>query len=214
MKKFYSLIVLILFLYLNVQGQVTGDFRSKTGGTGNWNDFNAWERFDGTSWLAATSGQLPTATSATEIQAGHTMVINTLLATPGTSGNLTVNGSLTYLSSPASALTVSGNVTVTATGSFTSPTSGTLVTHALNLSGDLTADGIFNMNVFSTAGVVVTFTGATNNVLNGTSSTINFYSLIVNKGTANSNILDVTSVITIASPTTTGIRLTITNGTF
>jgi len=209
--KFSAIFILAFFIFLNLQGQVAGDFRSKAAGPGNWNDFNAWERYDGSLWQDATAGQLPTNTSAVEIQAAHTMVID---ATGLTSGNLAVNGSLTYVATPASALTVSGNVNVGATGSFTSPSSGTVLTHALGISGDLTVDGTFDMNVFSTAAVVVTFTGATNNVISGTGTTINFYSLVVNKGTNNTSILDVTSVITIVPPTTTGIRLTITAGTF
>jgi hypothetical protein len=220
MKKLFLLFAMALFLFLNVQGQVAGDFRSKPAGTGNWNDFNAWERYDGTNWLAATSGQLPTATSATTIQAGHSMVINALALT---SGNLTVSGSLTYHATTVSALTVSGNVTVTATGSFTSPSSGTVVTHALNIGGstatgvggNLVVDGVFNMNAFSTAGVVVTFYGTSNNTISGAGSTINFYSIVVNKGTSQASILDVTSVISCADATSTaGLRLLVTIGTF
>ena len=128
MKKVFTLFVFALFLAINLQAQVLGDFRSKTGGTGNWNDFNAWETYDGTAWVAAISGQLPTATSNTEIQATHTMTIN---ASGMVTGNLTVNGSLTYHATTVSTLTVSGNVTVGAAGSFTSPASGTVITHAL-----------------------------------------------------------------------------------
>jgi hypothetical protein len=219
MKQFYSLFVLTFCLLLNVNGQVAGDFRSKPAGTGNWNDFNAWERYDGTGWQAATSGQLPAATSAVEIQASHTMIIN---ATALASGNLTVNGSLTYHATTVSALTVSGSVTVGVAGSFTSPSSGTVVTHALNIGGstatgvggNLVVNGIFNMNVSSTAGVVVTFYGTPSNTISGTGSTINFYSLRVNKGTNNSSILDIICVITCADGTSTiGNRLQAALGT-
>jgi len=221
MKKIYILFVFTFFLFNSLLAQVAGDFRSKTGGTGNWNDFNTWERYDGTNWLAATTGQLPTATSATEIKLGDAMVVN---ATALTSGNLTVNGTLTYHSTTVSALTVSGSVTVSSTGSFTSPSSGTVVTHALNIGGstatgvggNLVVDGIFNMNIFSTAGVVVTFFGSTNNTISGVGSTRNFYSLIVNKGAVNYNsILEATSVITCADATSAaGLRLNIQIGTF
>lgn len=211
MKKFFSLLVLVSLFCLNVLGQVVGDFRSKAAGPGNWNDFNSWERYNGTSWVAAVSGQLPTATSSTEVQATHSIVLN---AAGMVSGNLTVNGSLTYHATTVSDLTVSGNVTVGPAGSFTSPSSGTVTTHGLSLSGNLQADGIFNMNAIAAAGVVVTFTGATNNTISGAGSTINFYSLVVNKGTAITNILEVTSVITISTPTSLGMRLTLTNGTF
>jgi len=220
MKKIYILSVLTFFILSNLFGQVAGDFRSKTSGTGNWNDFNAWERYDGTSWLAATTGQLPTTTSTTEIKLGDAMIVN---ATALTSGNLTVNGSLTYHATTVSALTVSGTLTVSSTGSFTSPASGTVVTHALNIGGstatgvggNLVVDGTFNMNTFSTSGVVVTFYGTSNNTISGVGSTINFYSLTVNKGTSYTATLEVTSPISCADATATaGTRLTITMGTF
>jgi hypothetical protein len=97
MKTLYTLFVLTFCLFLNVQGQVSGDFRFKTGGTANWNDFNAWETYNGASRVAAVSDQLPAVKGTTEIQAPHTMTVNTLLATPWTSGNLNVNGSTTCL---------------------------------------------------------------------------------------------------------------------
>ena len=98
MKTYFTFFVLTLCLFLNVQGQVTRDFHSKTGGTSIWNDFNAWETYNGTSRVAVVSGQLPEVTGTTEIQAPHTMTVNTLLSTPRTSGNLNVNGSTTCLS--------------------------------------------------------------------------------------------------------------------
>jgi hypothetical protein len=211
MKRIFTLLISIMIVIATAQGQVAGDFRSKTAGPGNWNDFNAWETYDGATWVPALSGQLPLSSSAVEIRSGHTININ---AAGLTSGNLTVTGALTYDAVAVSALTVTGNVTVAGTGSFTSPASGSVVTHALNITGNLTVNGVFDMNIFASAGVVTTFTGATNNSISGSGTTINFYSLVVNKGTTNANILDVTSVITIAPPQVAGMRLTITNGTF
>jgi hypothetical protein len=55
---------------------VTGDFRSRVA-TGNWSDFNTWERYNGTSWVNATSGQFPDNTTTTvTVQAGHTIVVD------------------------------------------------------------------------------------------------------------------------------------------
>jgi hypothetical protein len=99
MKKLFILPVFAFFYLINVQGQISGDFRSKTGGSGNWSDYKAWETYNGTSWVSATSGQLPSSTSSVEIKAGDAIVIN---STSLNSGNLTVNGSLTYLSTTPS----------------------------------------------------------------------------------------------------------------
>ncbi|MDD4968315.1 MAG: hypothetical protein PHT07_02685 [Paludibacter sp.] len=220
MKKFYILLAFLFFIFFNVLGQVTGDFRSKTGGTGNWNDFNAWETYNGTSWIAASTGQLPTATSTTEIKAGDAMVVN---ASGLLSGNLNVNGSLSYHTTTVSSLTVSGSVNIGITGSFTSPASGTVLTHALNIGGstaagvggNLVVNGVFNMNAFPTAGVVVTFFGSSNNTISGSGTTINFYSIVVNKGTSNASILEATSIISCSDATSAvGLRLSVTIGTF
>ncbi len=176
--------------------------------TGNWSAAATWD-----------VGQVPSSTDDVIIAAPHTVTIDA----PGLAAKtVTVNGSLTYHATTVSALTVSGTVTVSGTGSFTSPASGTVTTHALNIGGstaagvggDLVVNGIFNMNAFSTAGVAVTFLGTSNNAISGTGTTINFYTLTVNKGIDYTSILDVTSVITIAPPASPGQRLTITTGSF
>jgi len=214
MKRLYSFLVLAFFLILNIQAANTGDFRSKAGGTGNWNDFNAWERYDGTSWVAAISGQLPTATTSVEILSGQTMTVN---ATGLLSGPLTISGTLVYQSGATGGLTVGSNaanasVTINPTGNFNAG-SGTLLNHTLLIWGGLTANGVFDMN--TTAGVIVTFSGVPNYTISGTSSTIDFFSIVINKANNNGIILEVTSVITLAPATATSTNhLTITNGCF
>jgi hypothetical protein len=74
MRKIFIFFVLALCYFLNAQSQTLEDFRSKVSGPSNWNDFNACKRYDGTTWVAAVSGRLPTATSSTEIQAAHSIV--------------------------------------------------------------------------------------------------------------------------------------------
>lgn len=55
--------LLILFVLFNdLSGQVVGDFQPRNA-TGNWSDFNAWNRHNGTAFVAATAGQIPLATS-------------------------------------------------------------------------------------------------------------------------------------------------------
>jgi hypothetical protein len=223
MKKLYVLIVFSFFYLLNVHGQNIGDYRSKTGGSGNWNDFNAWETYNGSVWALPASGQLPSSTSAVEIKTGDVMVINgTLLV----SGNLTVNGSLIYNSTSTSKLTVSGNVTVGQTGIFTSPTSGSVLSHSLiiggptynsSIGGNLVVDGIFNMNFFPSSGVAVMFTGTPNNSISGI-GTIKFYTLSIEKGATGFNsVLEVvnSTIITMPDATVTVPKsLTIYDGTF
>jgi hypothetical protein len=209
MKKTITLLYFSLIVFLQIQGQNVGDFRSVA--TGNWNTTTSWQTWNGSAWVAASS--LPVNTSAVNIQSGNTITINT---TGLASGPLTVNGTLTYIPTAAAGLTVTGSVDVTPTGSFTSPVSGTIVTSTLSISANLQVDGNFNMNTFSTAGVITTFIGAANDSIYGSGATVKFYSLTVNKGTSTANVLEVISsrVISIAAPTATGSRLTLTNGTF
>jgi cytoskeletal protein CcmA (bactofilin family) len=209
MKKTITLLYFSLIVFLQLQGQNVGDFRSSA--TGNWNATTSWQTWNGSAWVAATS--LPVSTSAVNIQSGNTITINT---TGLASGPLTVNGTLTYIPTAAAGVTVTGSVVVNSTGSFTSPVSGTIVTSTLSISANLQVNGNFNMNTFSTAGVVTTFIGAANDSIYGSGATCKFYSITVNKGTSNTNVLEVisTRVITLAAPTATGTRLTITNGTF
>jgi hypothetical protein len=55
-----NLIVLFLFLSVNILfTQTTNDFRSAT--SGNWNVTSSWERYNGTSWVAASG--IPTSTN-------------------------------------------------------------------------------------------------------------------------------------------------------
>ena len=223
MKKLVILTAFIFFCFIHVTGQITGDFRSKTGGSGNWSDYKAWETYNGSSWVSAISGQLPASTSSVEIKAGDAMVIN---ATSLNSGNLTVNGSLTYNSTTVSVLSVFGNVVVSSTGSFTSPSSGTVIAHNLyiggntassTIGGNLVVDGVFNMNIYPTAGVVVTFVGTPNNTISG-NGTINFYSITIDKGADSYNsILEVVNSTMITVPdanATINQRLNLSYGTF
>ena len=222
MGKIYAILILSFVFFLNSKGQSSGDFRSKTGGSGVWSDYNAWERYNGTSWDAAAKGQVPTTTTAVEIKAGDFMIINTISLF---SGNLIINGSLTYHATINSDLSVCGNLIVGPSGNFTSPSSGVLTSHILyiggksftsTIGGNLTVEGVFNMNVFPTSGVAVSFVGTPNNSISG-SGTINFYTLTVNKGTGNCNsVLEVLNPTIITIPTaTSGLnRLIISNGTF
>ncbi|MEI6767274.1 MAG: hypothetical protein WCM76_16710, partial [Bacteroidota bacterium] len=185
--------------------QTSGDYRSKAAGPASWGTVATWETYNGSAWVAASV--VPAATNPVTIQAGHAV---TLDATGMLCKSLIVDGTLTY-GSVAAGLTVSGDITVSSTGSFTAGASA-LITHTLSLTGSLTANGTFDMN--TTAGVTMTFTGATNNTISGTSGTIDFYAITVSKGTAITNILEVTSAITMSAPSGTGTRLTLTNGTF
>jgi hypothetical protein len=126
------------------------------------------------------------------------VVINSNVSTGAvTVNNLTINAGYT--------LTTSGNVTMNGTTFLLNGTfaAGTSLTH--NIGGNWVNNGTFSYTTAS----VINFNG--NNALqtiSGTSTTA-FGNIIVNKGTVNTNVLDVQSLITISSG-----GLTLTNGTF
>ncbi|HMP88453.1 MAG TPA: hypothetical protein PKE63_14330, partial [Lacibacter sp.] len=106
----HGLVILLLFFIHFSFAQVTGDFQTRV--SGNWSDFNSWNRYNGTAWVAAVSGQTPTTTSAVTVQAGHTIsvdnsaaVCNDLIfptntsriAFTNTGSILTVYGNLTFV---------------------------------------------------------------------------------------------------------------------
>ncbi len=116
--------------------------------------------------------------------------------------NLTFNGSGGAWSFGANSADVDGNFTIT-NGTVTAPST------TLTVNGDFSNSGAFTHNSGT-----VSFNG--NNALQtlGGSSSTAFNKVTVDKGTAKTNILDVTSVITMATATTSGTSLTITNGSF
>jgi len=137
----------------------------------------------------------------------------------------TINNNLTLtagvFSAGAFSLAVTGTTSIAGTMSITSATgaksfgdllisSGGVFTNTttvvpVTIAGNFQNDGTFDQGTGR-----VTFTGATSNTISGTAATTAFGGgITVNKGTANTNILDVQSVITMS----TG-GLTLTNGTF
>jgi hypothetical protein len=134
----------------------------------------------------------------------------------------TINGNLTVTQGTFRAagfsLAVSGNTDVSGALTITSAT-GTKSFNNLIINGTftnsanvaITVSGNFENNGTYNGGTGrVTFTGAASNTISGTSSSTAFSGgITVNKGTSNSNVLDVQSVITLSSG-----GLILTNGTF
>ena len=59
MKKKCPLIVFVFFLFLDIYGQHSGDFRSKIGGSGILNDSIAFKTFKGNVRTEESNGILP-----------------------------------------------------------------------------------------------------------------------------------------------------------
>ncbi len=152
----------------------------------------------------------------------NNLVINkagiTVTTGVATTINSNLNVALGTFTAAAFALTVGDSAMVSGTFSISSATGAKTFGHLIingtfNNSANvaITIDGSFANNGTYTGGTGrVTFTGATSNTISGSAATTAFNGgITVNKGSSNTNVLDVQSVITLSSG-----GLILTNGTF
>ncbi|MBS1741980.1 MAG: T9SS type A sorting domain-containing protein [Bacteroidetes bacterium] len=184
-------------------------------GNGNWSSTTPDAPWPG--------GVVPTATDDVTIGDGFTVTVDN---TSATCNNLTIgqgtSGILTWVGGAVAAtLKVNGDLTVAANGTFNAGI-GT-GTKSLNIggsttgstaNGNLVVNGSFDMFTSATAFVTTTFWGSGNGTVSGSGTACNFHTITVNKGSGINSVLEVTRVITVSSPTASGNRLVITNGSF
>ncbi len=189
MKKIFALLTIALLTIIGAQGQVTGDFQSGTTGSTTWSDYTTWQVYNGTAWVPAVSGQLPTSTSTVTILAGDVR----MMTAAATCKNLIVTGALTL---NTNFFTLTGDLTINGTFSL----NGYIT---LNVGGNLFVNNPFSLNgILNVAGTVTdnstiqlayyspsTFTGDV--TINGT-LTLNSYNLnlkgnLINGGLINSD---------------------------
>ncbi|HLP10960.1 MAG TPA: fibronectin type III domain-containing protein [Flavobacteriales bacterium] len=167
--------------------------------TGNWNTPGAWLPVG-----------VPTASDNVTILNGHTITVNAdalcnnLTVGQGTSGALSIGNNAT-----ARLITVNNNLTVNTGGSMTVNT-GSNTTHTLNLKNNLVNNGTFNLQGDANSHCTCTFTRNGNQSVSGTGAVNSFYTVTVNMGITQANVLSVTST-NFNAPSD---FLTLTNGTF
>ena len=73
--KILTAVLTLAFLLCTVAafGQTVWDFRSHQ--TGNWNDVNSWERFDGAIWVYPAPNTPTSADGVITIQTGHSISV-------------------------------------------------------------------------------------------------------------------------------------------
>jgi hypothetical protein len=153
---------------------------------------------------------VPTNADNVTIGVGCTITVD---VTTAVAFNVTVQsgGILQYITTPASTLTVGQNVTVDLGGTITAG-AGVLTTHVLSIGGNLVNNG--TLDLFTTAGVGLTFTGAASNTMSGTGAITDIRTMTLNKGT-NANVLEITTSNFTVQNVNTDVAgfLTLTGGT-
>jgi hypothetical protein len=166
--------------------------------TGPWNSAATW------------NNGIPAAGYDVIINTGVTVTIDVSTASLL---SLTINGTLTIgNNNTARTVTVTGSTIISGTGIFQSAGNGGNI---VNIGGNLSNAGVFNMNDGTVAGADadVTFNGAANQTVSGAGATTDFNDIIINNtGTTNNvnNIVEITST----NFTTPFDFLTLTDGTF
>lgn len=157
-----------------------GNITSNGTGGGLWSATTTW-----------SGGVVPTANDSVTIQDGDVVTLDA----SGSAYMLTVGGGnsgiLQFEPTTARVLTIAYDVIIAAGGLFQSAATGTQTGHVLSLGGNLTNNGTLDFSTNSnTAGAGITFTGATNNTFGGTGAVTDISQLTINKGTSNTNILE------------------------
>jgi len=213
--------LLFCFNVLISYAQVAGDFQSKNA-SGNWSDFNAWNIYNGSTWIAATAGQLPTASTAVFVQVGHIVTVDNAAAVCKDL-NVSSGGSTGRLAFAATGiLNVKGTITLNnSTSNYLSPwaSGGKLIFSGSGNQGliGLTASTVFvDVEINKASGTVsmaglnvvvndtLTLTAGTLNIGAGGSLTLNGASLVRTSG-----FLDGTNTSDLTVTGTTGGTVTI-----
>ena len=193
LNKVFSIATLIFVLSISLaKAQSIGDFRSRD--NGDWDNIAIWSRFNGTGFVNATTGQLPTSSSNVQISDGHkvnfnlsSLTINTLTIEAGSTdsdleilstNSLTVTGAISIGAGSGNndtkfLLVNAGNVscsslTLATTGNDNRDVQVKISTGTLNVSGNVTMNGNSDRNEisFSSTGLLNLGGSITGGILN------------------------------------------------
>jgi len=93
MKKIIGTFLLLMFLIpIGWAQPLAGDFRTRQ--SGNWNDANTWESYNGSTWATAMNAPEVAGTYTIEVQSGHTITLSTTADTTEATVSITINGTV------------------------------------------------------------------------------------------------------------------------
>ncbi len=118
MNKFFvlpnAILPFVVGFAMNSFAQVAGDFQTKSA-TGNWSDFNAWNIYNGSVWVPAVPGQIPTATSGVFVQTAQVISVDDAFAVCNNLNITNTGGGKVAFTTATSILNVKGNFLIAGT---------------------------------------------------------------------------------------------------
>jgi hypothetical protein len=177
---------------------------------GNWNSTSTWSATSG----GASGASVPGASDNAYIERGYTVTI-AAAPTNGTIAGLTIGGTtagtldIHPTASGSYTLTVSGDVTINSNGSFTVTNYSGYNYHTMNIGGNLTVEGTFNMTTTVDDHASVVFNGGAQQTISGSGATCTFYSLTASNTSSAGLVLN-RNVVLAVSGTQTATDLTVT----
>jgi hypothetical protein len=178
--------------------------------TDNWNSTSTWSATSG----GASGASVPGASDNVYIERGYTVTI-AAAPTNGTIASLTIGGTTagTLDIHPAASgsytVTVSGDVTINSNGSFTVTNYSGFNYHTINIGGNLTVEGTFNMTTTTDDHASVVFNGGAQQTISGSGATCTFYSLTASNTSSAGLVLN-RNVVLAVSGSQTATDLTVT----
>jgi hypothetical protein len=169
-------VIIVLLLLIGFTASFAQAANRYSVANGNWNSTSTWSASSG----GAPGASYPVAGDVVYIERGYTVSIT---ATGAVCATLTIGtttaGTLTFAPTATAnfTLTVSGDISIASNGSFTVTNYSGYNAHTLNIGGNLTVNGTFNMisGTDDYAGVV--FNGSAQQTISGDGATCTLYSL-------------------------------------
>jgi hypothetical protein len=184
--------------------QIAADATKTAVASGNWNTGSTW-----------SGGTVPASGDDVVINGGYTVTINAALAN-NPYGSLIIGGEAAgtlniYPGATGSyTFTITNDVTVNSNGSFTTTNRTGTNYHTLNIGGNLTIDGTFNMITSTDDHVTVVFNGSSQQTISGSGLDANctFWGITDSNTSTNGLVLE-RNVTLAAAGTQTNTPLTV-----
>jgi hypothetical protein len=178
--------------------------------SGSWNSTSTWSATSG----GASGASVPGTSDNVYIERGYTVTI-AAAPTNGTIASLTIGGTtagtldIHPTASGSYTITVSGDIIINSNGSFTVTNYSGYNYHTINIGGNLTVDGTFNMTTATDDHADVVFNGGAQQTISGSGATCTFYSLTASNTSSAGLVLN-RNVVLAVSGSQTATDLTVT----